>query len=41
MSRGDYFQKNRMHMVRDGSGVEYFRAKCWRIEPLMKARMTD
>lgn len=41
MSDGDYFQTNRTHMVRDNSGVEYFRTKCWRIEPLTKALMTD
>lgn len=37
MNEGDYFEKRNPLVVRKHTGLEYFRVKAWRLEPLAKA----
>lgn len=40
INEGDYFEKRNPTVVRKSSGLEYFRVKAWRLEPLAKAMIT-
>ena len=40
ISEGDYFEKRVPGKVRAATGLEYFRTKAWRIEPLAKANIS-
>ena len=37
INQGDYFEKKNPTVVRKSIGMEYYRAKAWRLEPLSKA----